>query len=114
VARGRSDDAASSLVSVVLLNLCLLLPLVTVLWRIVHAARAMMADEAATVESALRQVPPLVVPVAVWRVDMLVLVVLGLVLLPVSLGRWSLGRYEGIGLITGYGLYLAMIAMLVR
>ena len=45
-----------------------------------------------------------------WRVDSVVLVVLAFVLLPVSLGRWELGRWEGAGLILGYAMYLILEA----
>jgi cation:H+ antiporter len=87
VHRGLSRIVGDVQVRVALLNLCLLLPLVIVLWTLLH-------DQ------------PLAFPMRMWRVDAVVLTVLGLLLLPVALGRWSLERYEGIGLVIAYGLYL--------
>jgi len=49
-------------------------------------------------------------PLAAWRVDAVVLTVLGFILIPVSLGRWELGRWEGVGLIIGYAMYLILEA----
>ena len=51
---------------------------------------------------------PLPLPLITWRVDVVVLVVLGFILLPTSLGRWRLGKAEGVVLITLYVLYVML------
>jgi hypothetical protein len=44
-----------------------------------------------------------------WRLDTVLLVALGIMMLPVSVGRWMLGRYEGMGLMIGYAMYLMLV-----
>jgi hypothetical protein len=41
-----------------------------------------------------------------WRIDTVVLIVVGVLLLPVSIGKWRLGREEGMVLLAGYFFYL--------
>jgi Ca2+/Na+ antiporter len=59
-----------------------------------------------------RSLEPIYYPMAVWRVDTVVLILLALLLLPVGMGRWTLGRREGAGLIIGYAAYLVLTAMM--
>ena len=52
-------------------------------------------------------VPPVVpFPLAVWRVDVVVLLALSAALVPVALGRFALTRAQGVALIVGYAAYL--------
>jgi hypothetical protein len=51
---------------------------------------------------------PLYFAPSVWRVDATFLMVLGMWLLPVSVGRWMPGRAEGVGLIVCYAAYLVL------
>ncbi len=90
--------ATSTCVGVVLLNLCLLFPLIILLRYPIEA----------TTLSALSQVPALVFPLVTWRVDNVVLLLLAFILLPAALDRWRLGRAEGLTLL---GLYLAYLLM---
>ncbi len=54
-------------------------------------------------------------PLVVWRVDTVLLVVLGFMLIPVSLGRLTLGQAEAAVLIAGYcGYYLVSIYLGMR
>jgi Ca2+/Na+ antiporter len=53
-------------------------------------------------------------PMAVWRVDTVLLVALGMLLLPVSLGKWTIGMIEGYALLLVYAIYLALSALVVR
>jgi hypothetical protein len=53
-------------------------------------------------------------PMAAWRLDTVILVVLGLVVLPVALGRWTLSRRDGLLLVIAYALYLTLTAILGR
>jgi Ca2+/Na+ antiporter len=90
--------ATSTGVGVVLLNLCLLLPIVILLrYRIEASSWATLA-----------QVPPLVFPLITWRVDNVILLLLAFVLLPAALERWRLGRAEGLTLLGLYVVYLLM------
>jgi Ca2+/Na+ antiporter len=45
-------------------------------------------------------------PLAAWRVDTVLLIVLGLLLIPVSLGRLTLRKPEGVALAVLYAAYL--------
>jgi len=127
---GQLWAAISTQVSVVLLNLCALLPLLIVLSYLpsdwmdhvtanpIAGSAAMVpttapaAHPATTQLSDLSAVPTLHAglpfPLAVWRIDTVLLVVLGLFLLPMALGRWTLGSVESVGLVLVYGIYLFM------
>lgn len=93
--RGESATAISAQIGVVILNICLLLP---ILIELVH------------IRSRWRGVAfqPVPFPLAVWRVDVVALIALGLFLLPIAFGRWRLTRMNGLALILGYILYLAL------
>ena len=93
-ARRHYTDVVSSQVGFVLLNLCVVLPLVIVAQ---HARSMGQADD-----------PPLAFPLIVWRVDCVMLMVLGVALLPMSFGRWVPGRIEGVLLILLYGAYMLL------
>ena len=102
---GHFNAAVGSVVGVVLLNLCLLVPLIvgahysrqlTVAWP--GGERTWEA-----VRTSLAAVP---YPLAVWRVDTVLLIVLSLLLIPVSLGRWHFQRVEGLALAFVYAAYL--------
>jgi Ca2+/Na+ antiporter len=114
---GRLASAMAGIVGVVLLNLCALLPLVI----LTHYARQVVVDwdkfhptvaatTAASTEPVetlyqLRSVP---FPLAVWRVDTALLIVFGLLLIPVSLGRLTLRKAEGLALAILYAIYLVI------
>ena len=53
-------------------------------------------------------------PIAVWRIDTVLLILLGLMLLPVSLNLWQMRRVEGILLIAIYACYLVVTTILGR
>jgi Ca2+/Na+ antiporter len=114
-APAHTSSMASTLVAMVLLNLCLLLPVLTIYWHlqtgIAHAAPAVAGAKGATLfMSVTAHATPMPFPLATWRIDAVVLTVLGLALVPIALGRWELGRWEAIGLVAGYALYLALSA----
>ena len=110
-ARANTASMASTLVAVVLLNLCALLPLLTCVWYLRTGFQAPAGAASGFSFSAFAEAArPLPYPLAAWRVDAVVLTVLGFVLVPVSLGRWELGRWEGAGLILGYAMYLILEA----
>ena len=112
---GRLSSAVAGIVGVVLLNLCALLPMVILTayarqvvldWDKFQPAVA--ATTAATTEPAetLDQLRPVPFPLAVWRVDTALLIVFGLLLIPISLGRLTLRKPEGLALAVLYAIYL--------
>ncbi|MEL7238063.1 MAG: hypothetical protein AAGK78_04310, partial [Planctomycetota bacterium] len=52
--------------------------------------------------------------VRLWRLDGLVLAVVGVLLLPVAAGRWRLSGFEGIGLLLLYAGYLVATTIVAR
>jgi hypothetical protein len=108
VHEGRFQTAVSSLVSMVLLNLCLLLPIV-ILFSLLLTARANTSLNV-PFHAALLDAPPLFFPMTAWRIDNVFLIVLGLALIPISVGRWALGRTEGTLVLLVYTFYLALTA----
>ena len=121
--RNRSGEACSACVGLALLNQLVLLPLVVVSWIAQSlwqtgwprggsdygSARAAWYQP---LSDAFMKVPSVPLPLSAWRIDSVVLVVLGFALLPAALGKWRLGRLEAVALIVGYAAYLAASAFL--
>src|SRR5207247_307768 len=108
---GKMQSIMSSIVAIVLLNLCCLLPLVI----ISHYARQLILahHNGAHGRELLSNLLPVPFPLAVWRVDTVLLMVLGLLLIPISLGRWTLRKHEGAALAAVYTAYLFVSAAVV-
>jgi hypothetical protein len=87
---GRAWAASMTQIGVAQLNLCALLPLTAVLWR-------------------LKWHEPLYYPVANWRVDAVVIVLLSAGLLPAAAGRWRPGKLEGAALLVAYVAYILAV-----
>jgi Ca2+/Na+ antiporter len=105
-AGGRAWAPVTAQIGVVLLNLCALLPALILLPYIaanVPALTRWSGDALAWHEGLPRL---LIYPTAVWRIDNVLLIIMGVMLLPVALGKWALGREEGLALIAGYAFYL--------
>jgi Ca2+/Na+ antiporter len=139
-AHGNAQTATGASVVIVLLNVCLLLPVVIAGWHVrehfvppVAEAVAPAPPPAATTAPATTQSvaddefgedEPVVIaddfprvltfPVAVWRIDAVLLILLGLMLLPVSLNLWDMRRTEGFLLIVIYACYLIATTFLGR
>jgi cation:H+ antiporter len=112
--RGQYWAVVSSSVIFVVLNLCVLIPLVI---GIAYARPPTVAAGPLSVASTMPAPAepvnlggPLVFPMQMWRVDAILLVVLSLALLPLSMGRWTPGRGEGAALIVAFAVYLLMSA----
>lgn len=88
--QGHTDRSITSLCGVVLLNLCLLLPVLILI-------------QYATDRGGVRMTA---FPLITWRVDSVLLVVLGFVLAGFSTGRWIPERMEAILLVIVYAAYL--------
>lgn len=132
--QGQAQTAVGASVVMVLLNLCCLLPLVVLGWhmRQQYLPPASPADARAAVAPATTQsisddpsgdveplsegdTPPVLsFPIAVWRIDTVLLILLGLILLPVSLNLWEMRRLDGMLLIIIYACYLVGTTILGR
>jgi hypothetical protein len=108
---GKLGAAMASIVALVLLNLCLLVPLV-VAAHYVNQLTLAWPGGARTWEAMAENLKPMPYPLPAWRIDTVLLIVLGLLLIPVSLGRWRLGRIEGLGLTFVYAAYLIVSTIL--
>jgi sodium/calcium exchanger protein len=113
---GHVGRALSALVGTVLLNLCLLLPIVILLHSAMHIGAA-PKDALATPGFLGRltqfSFPPLPYPLATWRIDNVLLVLLGFAAMAVATGRWVLGRLEALLMVFGFMAYLAAQALVV-
>jgi Ca2+/Na+ antiporter len=140
-AEGNFDRAASQLIALVLINLCGILPLTAMLW-LARPAWHTRVDALVSREPQLPQViattGPTTVrapattavadssdesesseaiflyPMSVWRIDTILLIAAGLLLLPVALNRWTLTRAEGIGLVAAYVAYMVLTTMMAK
>lgn len=101
--RGHASSIGSTLIGIVLLNLCALLPLVIIVWYV--RVIGLHPGGFGNIVRGLREAG-LPYAITVWRVDTVILTVLGFAAIPVGLGRWALGRLEALGLIIGYVAYL--------
>jgi Ca2+/Na+ antiporter len=107
--RNQASTAVDAQLGVVLLNICLLLPLVVlgyylrqwIMQRVIHHP----VSSTFPVALDLKAFP---FPLGVWRVDVVMLIALGLFVMPVALGRWVLTRQQGLGMMVGYAVYLAL------
>ena len=99
--RGKTNAVASSLVGVTFLNLCVLLPVLVAAW----LCRRLIAKG----DDLPDYIP---FPIATWRVDTVLILITGALLIPVALGRWRLGRLEGVILVLIYAAYLGVTAVL--
>jgi Ca2+/Na+ antiporter len=116
---GHYDQSIDVHIGYVLLNLCALIPLATIVWLsrpYLHMPIA-LAQSATTLPTTLpvqEATDFLAYPLAVWRIDTVLLAVLGLFLLPVAIGKWTLHRAEGFGLIGAYMIYMVLTAVTMR
>ena len=128
--RGRTNEAVSQQVLVVLLNLLLLLPLSTFAWQGTQAiaqrisASKIIPTPPTTTPATTQAVGQLGLlsadsvtqtglpyPPSVWRVDALLLVLLSVAIVPILLGRWKLGGVEAFLLLTLYVAYVGFTAV---
>lgn len=113
--RGYAGQALSALVGTVLLNLCALLPLTAILWYVTslhgHGPDQAAAADGHGLLNPFAGLNGLPYAMATWRIETVMLVVLGFALTPVAMGRWVLGRLESVLLVVGYAAYLGIVAI---
>ena len=125
------SGAVSASVGIVLLNLCFGLPLVIGVWyakplwagrteRLVAMVTPANGEPTTAPASsppdvnALAPDPSIRFPIALWRVDTVVLILLGMVLLPLAVGRWLPGKFEGVLLVCVYIIYMGLTTWAAR
>jgi Ca2+/Na+ antiporter len=126
----QSSAAVDSHMGVVLLNICALLPMAVTAsyfrqwfmgWLVPRIHLPWVTDWLfprlfiSPVPASISTSAPVVVdyhalafPLGVWRVDVVMLIALGLFLLPVALGRWIITRQQGLWMMVGYAVYLTL------
>lgn len=77
-------------------------------WRTAMATTQPATQAATQATTWLASSPPVLMPLVTWRVDSVLLVVVGVLLLPIGFGRFKLGRAEGAWLILIYLAYAAV------
>jgi Ca2+/Na+ antiporter len=111
--REQSGVAISADVGVVLLNIGVLLPMIIGVSYLRHYL-VQNGHDLPLVQSVFHvelSEPPAAVPfaLAAWRVDVVALIALSLFLVPVSIGKWALSKFDGLALIAGYAAYLLLV-----
>ena len=116
--RGHPGRALSALVGTVLLNLCVVLPIAVVLWYLnfhVSPSRSphfeMHLENFLEIRPAAGHTHAVPYAMATWRIETIALVVLGFALVPVSMGRWVIGRLESSLLILAYIAYILVLVV---
>lgn len=119
----RGGHAISACIGISLLNLLALLPALVILWWIKVAWAGGAWPVAAIIfpqgtggfgklVMIARRLPSLPMPLMVWRVDTVVLAILGVMLLPAAIGNWRVRRLEAIVLVLIYAGYLSVTAFM--
>lgn len=97
---GSSANAIGTCFAMALLNLCAGLPVIMLV---------RMARQRVFFDSPAHAFP---IPYGVWRLDTMILIMAGLLLAPIGLGRWSATRLEGLLLVIFYVMYLYLVSPL--
>jgi hypothetical protein len=104
---GTSERAADTIVAGILTLLGFGLPVLILLAHALHSSPIgypLAATQPTTQPSP--STPAILMPLATWRIDAVLLGIVSLFLLPVSLGRFTLGRLEGACLALGAVAYV--------
>jgi cation:H+ antiporter len=112
VLAGASWIPMSAQVGITLLNLCVLLPVLAIFPYLHAVVTTVRSAHGKPIDWDSMGPNVTVFPLAAWRIDTVVLILLSTLLLPVAMGRWNLGRAEGFMLIAGYCVYLLAVTVL--
>jgi len=110
--RGDVNGAVSALVGTILLNFCLLLPAIDLLWYPVMKVgfNPFAAAQPAQIGNYYSPVMGLAYSSHLWQLETIALAAIGFALVPISLGRITLTRAASATLVLAYAGYLAFIA----
>jgi Ca2+/Na+ antiporter len=110
--RNQSAAAVSAQVGVSLLNVFALLPLLVLIGHRHELFSAVLQQMIAVfhfTSHVSQPVDPVVIfPLAVWRVDVVMIIALGLYLMPIAIGKWKMTKLQGAALMLGYAVYLVL------
>jgi hypothetical protein len=106
---GLSWIPMTSLIGVVLLNLCVLLPIIALTPYASALLQTLRHSQGWVIDWQSIAPQATIFPLAAWRIDTVVLIILAALQLPVAVGKWNLGREEGYLLIAGYCAYLLVV-----
>jgi Ca2+/Na+ antiporter len=106
--RGNSGQAVAALMGTVFLNLCLLLPVAVLLWHLNPGQWDGHVAQFCNIRWSRSHSLPF--DLAAWQIETVSLVAIGFGLIPVAIGRWTIGRLESSLLILAYGGYIIMLA----
>ena len=106
--RGYPGRALTALVGTVLLNLCVLLPIIIFCWYFRQLGKFAGSIDFKAGWDAIHALP---YDMAAWRIETVLLIVLGFAMIPVSMGRWVVGKLESTLLVFGYAVYVVVLAV---
>jgi hypothetical protein len=106
---GASWVPVTAQIGVVLLNLCVLVPAVALTPYVTAWRAALRWHGSLSIDWSAYAPHATIFPLATWRVDATVLVILSVLFLPVAMGKWNMGKEEGAILIVGYCFYLMAV-----
>jgi Ca2+/Na+ antiporter len=110
--RGDVNGAVSAVVGTVLLNFCLLLPIIVLLSYFVtrNTFNPLVAAQPPQAGNYYSPVNGLAYSGHLWQLETIVLAAIGFALLPISLGKITLTRSASAALVLAYAGYLACVA----
>ena len=108
---GASWLAATAEFGVVLLNLCVLLPVMAFVPYLGAYVRGAKASHGFLIDPSKYDLHLTEFPLALWRIDTVAIVLLSLLVLPVAMGKWNLAREEGVLLIAAYCIYIVAVTV---
>jgi Ca2+/Na+ antiporter len=108
--RGESWVAVTSAVGLLFLNLCVLLPTLAAA-QYVKAIVGVIHLHPLVIDPHDFAPHAMVYPWGVWRLDAMLLLLVSAMFLPATLGKWNLGRRDGLVLIFIYVAYLLIVTV---
>lgn len=92
-----------------MINICLILPLAILIWHVRQKLpMSAIASTTAPVDTPA-VLAPMPFPLGIWRVESVMVVILGVAIMPIAIGRMKLGQAHGTALLGAYVIYLVMV-----